>query len=49
MKRAGVVFRAVDSVGIRGERINAGMAIQGDAKRQQELGVAAAAPASPAR
>src|SRR5580704_3190553 len=43
-ERARVVLRAVDSIGVRGEGIDAGMAIQGDAKRQQELCVAAAPP-----
>src|SRR5262249_58405288 len=44
--RAGIVLGAVNSVGIASDGVNAGMCLQRHRKRQQELGVAAAAPSS---
>ena len=42
-QRAGDLFLAVDAVGVAGDRVHAGLAVQRDAERQQELDVAAAA------
>ena len=39
----GIVFAAVDAVGIAGDGMNAGQPVQRDGERQKELGIASAA------
>src|SRR3546814_20307041 len=43
-ERAGVVLAAVDAVGVAGEGVDTGGSLKRDGQRQQELGVAPAAP-----